>query len=82
MNQILRSCAVAVAASALMLHSTAQAASVDVLIEDTGFSPVTVTVNQGDEVFWFNNGTEVHSAKAANGEWNSGRIPPLDCLPQ
>ena len=45
---------------------------------DAGFSPARLTVNQGGEVFWFNDGSEVHSANATSGEWNSGRIQPLD----
>lgn len=60
------------------LSRSLNAASLDVLINDGGFSPATITVNQGDEVFWFNDGTETHSTKAAGGEWNSGRLPPLD----
>ena len=50
----------------------------DVEITDGIFSPALVTVNQGSEVFWFNDGSEVHSTKAASGEWNSGQIQPLD----
>lgn len=52
-------------------------ASVTVLIEDNGFTPATITINQGDEVFWFNDGALTHTV-VASGAWNSGRLQPLD----
>ena len=54
------------------------AASGNVVIDDRAFSPAAITINQGDEMFWLNDGSEVHSAKASGGQWNSGRIQPLD----
>src|SRR5512139_1503465 len=40
------------------------------------FTPVGITINQGDSVRWTNNDGVTHTSTSDNGVWNSGSITP------
>jgi plastocyanin len=66
----------AVAAAALAFVGPAQAATINVSIKSTGFSPATVTLNHGDAVTWKNNDRTNHQVVANDGSFASPIIGP------
>ena len=61
--------------SALMAASSTKAKTHTVVMEGTGFSPDTLTVNKGDRVVWVNKDPCPHTA-TAKGVFDSGTIAP------
>lgn len=51
-----------------------KAATVDVDIRDSFFSPSTVTINVGDTVRWTQRGFMIHTTTGDGGLWNSGNM--------
>jgi plastocyanin len=64
----------AVAALALAAPSAAHAATTDVMIPGTLFSPPTVQVLAGDQVRWMNHDSRPHTATADGGAFDTGSI--------
>jgi plastocyanin len=65
------------AASALiagLAATSANAATVDVSIDDFEFSPTTVSAAPGDTMRFTNNGSAVHHVVAADGSFDSGAL--------
>lgn len=52
--------------------STAQSATVS--IANMAFSPVTITIKQGDTVTWTNNDSTAHTVTSNNGSFDSGSL--------
>jgi plastocyanin len=52
------------------------AADQAVAISDTGYTPVSLTIGQGDVVTWTNAGSKQHSVTADDGSFDSGPIDP------
>ncbi|MCK1642485.1 cupredoxin domain-containing protein [Bradyrhizobium sp. 157] len=48
----------------------------NVKIFDDRYDPPRLEVHQGDRVAWSNNGGTVHSARADDGSFDTGRIDP------
>jgi plastocyanin len=65
-----------VAVLALALPAPSLAATVQVKIVATGFSPKTVTINQGDTIKWTNDDKINHQLVANNGAFASAIIKP------
>jgi Plastocyanin len=61
---------------ALLPILTARAATSDVEIEDSGFSPDEVSINPGDKVEWTNRGDERHTVTADDSSFDSGELEP------
>jgi plastocyanin len=61
--------------SALMAASSTKAKTHTVVMEGTGFSPDTLTVNKGDRVVWINKDPFPHTA-TAKGVFDSGSVAP------
>jgi plastocyanin len=66
--------AAAVTAAASVLPVTAHAATADVTIPGTFFSPATVRVLAGDQVHWMNHDSRPHTATADGGAFDTGSI--------
>lgn len=61
------------------------AATVNVSIQDSDFSPSSVTVSPGDTVVWTNMGATNHSSTSGkcctiDGKWDSGTLKPGDAF--
>lgn len=67
--------AVAALALALAAPGAAQAATTDVMIPGTLFSPGRVQVLAGDSVHWMNHDSRPHTATADGGAFDTGAIP-------
>src|SRR5207247_4779851 len=65
-----------VAVFVLALPASGLAATTAVKITATGFSPKTVTINQGDTVKWTNDDKVNHQVVANNGAFASGILRP------
>jgi plastocyanin len=61
---------------ALALPAAGPAATIAIKITATGFSPKTLTINQGDTVKWTNADTVNHQIVANNGAFASGILRP------
>ena len=61
----------AAAASALLVAAAAGAATINVSIKSTGFSPSSITINHGDHVTWKNNDKVDHQVVADDGSFAS-----------
>jgi plastocyanin len=73
----MRRVTIALAGALVLLFTTvASAATVDVRITKSGFSPRTLTVNFGDTVQWRNTDTVNHQVVANNGAFASPIMPP------
>lgn len=68
--------ALAAAFTALAVAAPAQAATVNVKITKTGFSPSSVRINFGDTVKWTNSDTTNHQVVADNGSFASPILKP------
>src|SRR5438105_10344080 len=68
--------ALAAAFTALAVAAPAQAATVDVKITKTGFSPSSVRIDFGDAVKWTNADTANHQIVADNGSFASPILKP------
>src|SRR5919198_5036422 len=68
--------ALAAAFTALAVAAPAQAATVDVRITKTGFSPSSVRINFADTVKWTNSDTANHQIVADNGSFASPILTP------
>ena len=68
--------ALAAAFTALAVATPAQAATVDVRITKTGFSPSSVRINFADTVKWTNSDTANHQIVADNGSFASPILKP------
>jgi plastocyanin len=71
-----RLAALAAAFTALAVAAPAQAATVDVKIKKTGFSPSSVRIDFGDAVKWTNSDTTNHQVVADNGSFASPILKP------
>jgi len=60
----------------LLLPSSSIAATIQVKMTATGFTPKTFTVNAGDTVTWMNAGKTNHQLVANNGSFASGLLKP------
>jgi plastocyanin len=67
-------CLAAVALSGLISLS-AQAATIQVTIDNLVFVPAEVTAKVGDTVEWINEDILAHTATATNGDWNVAIAP-------
>jgi plastocyanin len=65
-----------VIAAALTAVGPALASDVSVRISASGFTPATVTIQNGDNVVWTNTDKAPHQIMADNGAFKSGVIPP------
>lgn len=64
------------AAVALAAAAPAQSATINVSIRSTGFSPATLTIDQGDSVHWVNNDKASHQVVANDGSFASPILAP------
>src|SRR5437899_8275887 len=71
-----RLAALVAASTALVVDAPAQAATVNVKITKTGFSPSTVRINFGDTVKWTNTDSANHQIVADNGSFASPILAP------
>src|SRR5919197_387659 len=71
-----RLAALAAASTALVAAAPAQAATIDVKITKSGFSPSSVRINFGDTVKWTNADTTNHQVVADNGSFASPILKP------
>jgi plastocyanin len=69
-----RTVVAAVVAAGVALPSAAHAATADVMIPGTLFSPATVRVLAGDQVRWMNHDSRPHTASADGGAFDTGSI--------
>lgn len=61
---------------ALLPVLPSQAATADVEVDDSRFSPGELRIDVGDEVQWTNRGDEDHSVLADDSSFDSGRVKP------
>ena len=64
--------AMIVAAAAIAIHGTVQAATLSVEVQDFQFSGATINVNAGDTVQWEFVGASEHNVTAVDGAFSSG----------